>query len=38
MSETHGSPDDHHEHCLNEIRMKGYLDARWSIRPNYMAC
>ena len=32
MSETHGSPDDHHEHCLYEIRIKGHLDARWADR------
>lgn len=30
MSETHGSPDDHHEHCLYEIRIKGHLDTRWA--------
>src|SRR4051794_15318657 len=32
VSETDGSPDDHHEHCLYEIRIKGHLDARWAYR------
>jgi hypothetical protein len=32
MSETYRSPDDHHEHCLYEIRIKGHLDARWAER------
>ncbi len=32
MSETYGSPDDHHAHFLYEIRIKGHLDARWADR------
>jgi hypothetical protein len=32
MSETYGSPNDHHEYCLYEIRIKGHLDARWADR------
>lgn len=32
MCETYGSPDDHHEHCLYEIRIKGHLDTRWADR------
>jgi hypothetical protein len=30
MSEIHGTPDDHHDHCLYEIRFKGHLDSRWA--------
>jgi hypothetical protein len=32
MSGTYGLPDDLHEHCLYEIRIKGHLDARWADR------
>jgi hypothetical protein len=32
MSEIHEAPDDHHEHCLYEIRLKGHLDYRWADR------
>lgn len=32
VSETYGSPDDHDEHCLYEIRIKGHLHARWADR------
>jgi hypothetical protein len=32
MSETHRSSDNHHEHDLYEIRIKGHLDARWANR------
>jgi hypothetical protein len=32
MSEAYGPPDDHHEYCLYEIRIKGHLDARWADR------
>jgi hypothetical protein len=30
MSEIHGTPDDHHDHCLYEIRFKGHLDSWWA--------
>jgi hypothetical protein len=30
MSETHASIEDHHEHGLYEIRLKGHLDDRWA--------
>ena len=30
MSTPHASTDDHHEPGLYEIRLKGYLDARWA--------
>ena len=30
MSATHASTEDHHEPGLYEIRLKGYLDARWA--------
>ena len=29
MSETHGSPGDHHAPEFYEVRFKGHLDARW---------
>ncbi|WEK54971.1 MAG: hypothetical protein P0Y55_02480 [Candidatus Cohnella colombiensis] len=37
MSETYGSPNDHQEHCLYEIRIKGHLDARWAERFESMS-
>jgi hypothetical protein len=30
MSTLHPSPDDHHEPAQYEIRLQGYLDARWA--------
>ena len=30
MRETHGSTEDHHAPGRYEIRLKGYLDARWT--------
>ena len=30
MSATHASIEDHHEHGLYEIRIKGHLDNRWA--------
>ena len=29
MSETHTSTEDHYEHGVYEIRLKGHLDDRW---------
>lgn len=30
MSETHASTEDHHESGVYEVRVKGYLDTRWT--------
>ena len=32
MSETHASTENHYEPGLYQIRIKGYLDARWAAR------
>ena len=32
MSEPHVATEDHHEPGRYEIRLKGYLDARWARR------
>jgi hypothetical protein len=32
MSATHAATENHHEPARYEIRLKGYLDARWADR------
>lgn len=37
MSEPHASTEDHREPGCYEIRLKGYLDARWADQFEHMS-